>query len=46
MSLMWFWGNDTLRRSDCPYHECMAKVEVEDVFMAVKELLDKNAKDQ
>jgi hypothetical protein len=30
----------------CPYHECMAKVEVEDVFMAVKELLDKHVKDQ
>ncbi|MCO4794305.1 MAG: glycosyltransferase family 9 protein [Bacteriovoracaceae bacterium] len=26
----------------CPYYECMAKVEVEDVFMAVKELLDKS----
>ncbi|TNF03714.1 MAG: lipopolysaccharide heptosyltransferase family protein [Deltaproteobacteria bacterium] len=32
--------------SICPYYECMAKVEVEDVFMAVKELLDNNSKEQ
>lgn len=30
----------------CPYYECMAKVEVEDVFMAVKELIDTQPKDQ
>lgn len=26
----------------CPYYECMGKVEVEDVFVAVKELLENN----
>ena len=27
-------------KSDCPYYECMAKIEVEDVFLAAKELLE------